>query len=119
MGVRLLQVSCENRDSVCWRHGDGAVLSFTCGSLRGVCMEARAVTAGLPALVAEEGLLVGPGLSVSFTYRGVGSRAQAVGTMGPGDFGFVAGRLTFGQSNQTFSKSRLETNLQHADRPGG
>lgn len=79
-------------------------------------MEARAVTAGLPALVAEEGLPVGPGLSVSFTYRGVGSRAQAVGTIGSGDFGFVAGRLMFGQSNQTFSKSRLETNLRRADR---
>lgn len=83
-------------------------------------MEARAVTAGLPAaLVAEEGLLVGLGLSVSFTYRGVCSRAQALETMGFGDVGFVAGRLMFGQSNQTFSKSRLETNLRHDDRPGG
>jgi len=82
-------------------------------------VEARAVTAGLPALVAEEGLLVGPGLSVSFTYRGLGSRAQALGTMGFGDVGLVAGRLIFGQSNQTFSKSRLKTNLRHAHRPGG
>lgn len=80
-------------------------------------MEARAVTAGLPALVAEEGLVCrSRAIRVVHLPR---SGFKAVGTMGPGDFGFVAGRLTFGQSNQTFSKSRLETNLRHADQSGG
>lgn len=87
--------------SWCWRWGSCSVptLPFTCGPLRGGCMEARAVTAGLPAvpaIAAAEGgseAVVGPWLSVSFTYeatsRGVGSRAQGVDPMRFGGFGFV------------------------------
>jgi len=53
-----------------------AVFPFTCGSLREVCMEARAVTAGLPALLAAEEVeaVAGRGPSVLFTYHRVSSR---------------------------------------------
>lgn len=67
-------------------------IPFTCGSLREWCMEARAVTAGLPAVPAMKAV-VDPKISVSFTYevttRRVGSRAQEAGTMGFGGFGSV------------------------------
>ena len=61
-----------------------AVLSFTCGSLREVCMEARAVTAGLPALTGGGCRRLSAIRVVHLPWKGfsVGSRAQGVGIMG-------------------------------------
>jgi len=50
IGIHAVGIWCcnESRDS---RREDMEKLSFTCGSLRTSCMEARAVTAALPAKV--------------------------------------------------------------------
>lgn len=88
-----------------------AVLSFTCGSLREVCMEARAVTAGLPALTGGGGCRRSSAIRVvHLPWRGfsVGSIAQGAGTMGFSDLSW-AHSCSDDLSYQSFSNSRLES----------
>jgi hypothetical protein len=76
-----------------------AVLSFTCGSLREVCMEARAVTAGLPALTGGGGCRRSSAIRVvHLPWKGLFCRFESTGSRDYGILGLVVGALVLGRS---------------------